>query len=96
MEANRSIPAPSDASWSVEIGSGGRIVIPVEARNSLGIKPGTRLRMYLDGGCLVVTTPEATLAQLREDARRLIPEGVSVVDELLADRRAEATREFER
>jgi len=44
-------------------------------------------------GDLVVTTPEAALQKLQALVRKHVPEGVSLVDELLAERRAEATRE---
>ncbi len=35
----------------------------------------------------------AAIRRIREDLRRIVPAGVSLADELIADRRAEAARE---
>ena len=32
----------------------GQIVIPKKARDALGLKPGARLQLRIDGGCLVI------------------------------------------
>ena len=32
----------------------GQIVIPKEARDALGLKPGARLRLHVDGGRLII------------------------------------------
>jgi hypothetical protein len=42
---------------------------------------------------LVLERPRAALGRLRGAFRTAVPEGMSLVDELLADRRAEVRRE---
>ncbi|MBK6639583.1 MAG: AbrB/MazE/SpoVT family DNA-binding domain-containing protein [Rhodocyclaceae bacterium] len=72
---------------------GGRVVIPAEIRRALGIKDGdTVLFEQLDGEARI-TTREAQLRMAQALVRRYVPEGVSLADELIADRRAEAERE---
>lgn len=39
------------------------------------------------------STRRAAIRRIQEELRQFIPEGVSLVDELIADRRAEAARE---
>jgi len=89
-------PEPASGSpWTVPVGSGGRLVVPAEARALLGIKPGDQVRMRFDGGNLVITTPAATLGWLRQVASGL---GAMVTDpaaELSAQRRRDARRELE-
>ena len=78
---------------SMKTSEGGRVVIPVEIRRTLGIKDGdTVLFEQLDGE-VRLTTRAAQLRRAQELVRRYVPEGVSLADELIADRRAEAERE---
>ncbi len=71
----------------------GRIVIPASVRKALGIEPGTRVTFSLeDGYCVRITTQRRALAKLQgifEGAA----DGRSLVDELIAERRAEAALE---
>lgn len=77
----------------LEIGAGGRVVIPAAFREAMGVKDGDRLLARLvDGEVRLVSKPVA-LRQARELLRKYVPEGVSLVDELIADRRREATME---
>ncbi len=69
-----------------------RIVVPAEMRRKLGVEPGSVLLARVEEDRLVLETRRAAL----ERARRLfdhIPDSVSLVDELLAERREEARRE---
>ena len=38
----------------VTLAERGQIVIPKEARDALGLKPGTRLQLRVEGGCLLI------------------------------------------
>lgn len=77
----------------VEIGAGGRIVIPAAFREAMGVKDGDRLLARLvDGEVRLISKPVA-LRQAREILKKYVPEGVSLVDELIADRRREAAME---
>ena len=53
---------------------------------------GTITARVVDGE-LRVLTPDAALARLQEMVCDAVPEGVSLADELIAERRAEARRE---
>ena len=69
-------------------------MIPASFRRRLGLRPGSNVTLTENAeGDLVVTTPEAALHKLRALVRQHVPEGVSLVDELLAERRAEARRD---
>ena len=77
----------------VQVGEKGRIVIPAEIRQALGIKVGDSIDLSLENDELRISTRRARLRRAQERARRLIPPGVSLADELLAERREEAKRE---
>jgi AbrB family looped-hinge helix DNA binding protein len=71
----------------VQLGSQGRVVIPAALRKALHLKPGDRLIARLQGGALVLER-EAVGKRL-QDRFRHIPAHVSLVDELIAQRRAD-------
>jgi len=77
----------------VQIGVQGRVVIPAALRKALNLKPGDRLLARRVGESLVLERREAVERRLRERFRH-VPEDVSLVDELIADRRAEAEKEY--
>jgi AbrB family looped-hinge helix DNA binding protein len=67
------------------MGDRGRLVVPVELRNRLGLQAGTPVLLVETDAGIIVTT--------REHAKRLVRaqlQGVSLVAELLAERRSEA------
>ncbi len=76
----------------VQIGAQGRVVIPAGLRKSLNLKPGDRLIARQEGERLVLEHRE-TIEKRLQDRFRHIPRQVSLVDELIAERRAEATKE---
>lgn len=71
------------------LGKQGRLVIPADVRAALGLSPGDRLHLSLDGRRLMLERPEDAAAELRGLAAD-VPEGRSLVEELLAERRAAA------
>jgi antitoxin PrlF len=74
------------------LGQQGRLVIPAEVRAALGLSPGDRLHLHVSGATLVLERPQDAVAELRGLAAR-VPKGRSLVDELLAERRAAAATE---
>lgn len=78
---------------TVELGAGGRLVIPAPMREALGMKSGDRLNVRLEGRELRIYSLAEGLRRARAIVRKFVPEGVSLVDELIADRRREAERE---
>jgi AbrB family looped-hinge helix DNA binding protein len=75
------------------LAQGGRIVIPKEMRERLGVEIGDQLNLELRGDSLTVTSSQAALRRLQKRLKKLIPPGVSLVDELIAERREEAKNE---
>jgi AbrB family looped-hinge helix DNA binding protein len=78
----------------VQVGAQGRLVIPVALRKALNLKPGDRLIARKEGDRLIFERREA-IEQRLWDMFSHIPERVSLVDELIAERRADAKRENE-
>jgi AbrB family looped-hinge helix DNA binding protein len=77
----------------LRIDSAGRVVIPAAWRNALSVGPGDTLLARLEGGRLVLTTASERLSKIRAYVRQNDRGNGSPVDELLAERRAEAARE---
>ncbi len=75
--------------YSMTVGDRGRVVLPVELRTSLGWREGTELLVYETPAGVVLTTQ----AELLKYVRAQFAGGPSVVDELIAERRAESLRE---
>jgi AbrB family looped-hinge helix DNA binding protein len=76
-----------------KIGEGGRIVIPAAYRRALGLKVGDSVTLVLDDDQLRLTTRRAAIKRAQRILRQYVPEGVSLVDELIAERRGEAALE---
>jgi AbrB family looped-hinge helix DNA binding protein len=76
----------------VTIGPQGRLVIPASLRRRLGIEPGEVLIARAEEDRLVLERRNAILARLRSRFAE-VPAGVSLADELIAERRRESARE---
>ncbi len=73
--------------------SGGRLQIPARLRRGLQLKDGDAVIMETVDGELRIRAYRDVLADVRTRLRKYVPAGVSLAEELIADRRAEATRE---
>jgi AbrB family looped-hinge helix DNA binding protein len=93
--AGAAISASSDAFVSIKtkLGPDGRVVIPAAFRESLGLKDGDVLFARLENGEVVLLTPRAAMLRAQAIVRRFVPDDVSLVDELIEERRREAKRE---
>lgn len=78
------------------VGSGGRIVIPAAMRKALGVDAGDEVLLSLVGGEVRISTRLGNIENIRARVRARIPEDVSVVDEFLKEKYAEAEREYAR
>lgn len=76
-----------------KVTQGGRIVIPAETRKRLGIEIGEYVNLEEDADSFKVTTGRAALRRIQNSFKGRVPKGVSIVDELIADRRREAENE---
>lgn len=73
--------------------SSGRLVIPREARELLELEPGGSVHLRLVPEGLLISTRARALARAQALVSQFVPEGRSLVDELIAERRAEAAKE---
>ena len=86
-------PAAYPATYRVELGERGRVVIPAEVRQRLDLKEGERMVLVVQDDCSMKLTPWKTVVDNAVGILAHLAPGVSLVDELIADRRAEAARE---
>jgi AbrB family looped-hinge helix DNA binding protein len=82
-------------SVKVRLGPDGRVVVPAAIREALGLKEGDVLFARLEAGEIKLLTPHAAMRRAQAIVRRFVPDDVSLVDELIAERRREAAREME-
>lgn len=76
----------------VRVGPQWRMVIPSSIRKVLGLKPGDTLTARVEDGRLVLEKREHILRRL-QSRYAAVPPGVSLVEDLVGERRAEAQRE---
>lgn len=74
------------------LGQQGRLVIPADVRAELGLTAGDRLHLHLTGRRLVIESQKDAASELRGLASG-VERSRSLVDELLAERRAAAASE---
>lgn len=78
---------------TMKMSEGGRVVIPAEIRQSIGIKEGDTVLWELRDGEAVITTRLAQMRKAQSMVRQFVPAEVSLVDELVAERQAENANE---
>jgi AbrB family looped-hinge helix DNA binding protein len=77
----------------VRINENGRVVIPAAFREALGVKPGDEIILRVEDDELRITTMKRRIARAQRTVRKYVKPGVSLVDELIAERREAAKRE---
>lgn len=83
-------------SYHAKVTADGKVMIPEDLRKELGIEEGDSLSVERDAsGAIVLRTREQVLRDVQAKFRALRGDKpqISVVDELLAERREEARRE---
>ena len=72
----------------------GRLVLPAEACRSLGLEAGDQVVLELDErGVRLLPSRAEALKRAQALVRKYVPEGVSLSDELLEERRRESLLE---
>ncbi len=71
----------------------GRVVIPAEVRRVLGLRKGDAIVVRLEGDELRILPRAEAIRRAQEIVGRHTGEGRSLVDELISERRVQATRE---
>lgn len=72
----------------VSVNEQGRVTIPAQVRRAAGIEAGVPLVAYVEDGRVVIETREQLADRIRRDVAATWTGPGSVVDELIADRRA--------
>jgi AbrB family looped-hinge helix DNA binding protein len=82
-----------NAETRTRVNENGRVVIPASYRKALGIKAGDELILSMEDDELRITTMKRRLERARRRIRQYVKPGVSLADELIAERREAAKRE---
>ncbi len=78
---------------TLRVADGGRIVIPAEVRERLGLDVGVDLVMTVEDDHATIMNAKAARRRARQRVRQYVDKGVSLSKELMAERRKEAGRE---
>ena len=79
----------------IKVPPNGRVVIPADFREALGIATGGELIFRWEDEELRIATMKRNVERAQHHARQYVKPGVSVVDEFIAERREAAKRELE-
>lgn len=78
----------------IKVGEDGSVVLPADVVREMGLVPGGEVVLDVrPSGMLYAGSQEAAWQEARRIVRAYIPPGISLVDELIADRRREAELE---
>lgn len=86
-------PVDPGTAVTIKVAADGRILVPSHLRRAAGIERGKSVTVKFEDGRLVIEDSMASLKRLQDLLAPLWIPGESVVDDLIADRRAEAARE---
>lgn len=82
-----------DTVHHVVMGKDGRLVIPAAIRSQVNMPKGGAFVVRVEGGVVTLEPLSHAIAAVQAMMKPYAIEGRSMVDELIADRRAEAARE---
>ncbi len=77
---------------SLQVKEGGRVLLPADLRAAMGIAEGDSVVGELRNGELRLMSRSAALLRAQDIVTSAVPQNVSLVDQLLAERRAEVER----
>ena len=78
---------------NLTIAPNGRLVIPANMRAELGLQGGDRLVARVVDGAIVLEPLDAVIRRAQAAVARYVPQASGLVEELMAERRAEAERD---
>lgn len=79
----------------IKMAENGRLVLPASLRKEVGLSGAGDLLARVENGVIILEPHKKALERVRKLVRQYAPaeDGVSVADELIAERHAEASRE---
>lgn len=77
-------------SGRLKLGPGGRVVIPADMREAMGLNEGDVILASYDRGQVTLVPQKLALKRAQEELRRYLPNAGSLADQLIAERRREA------
>jgi AbrB family looped-hinge helix DNA binding protein len=77
----------------MRVNENGRVVIPASFRKALGINIGDEVVLRIEHGELRITTLKRRLERAQRLIRKHVKPGISLADELIAERRETARNE---
>ncbi len=77
------------------VNQNGRVVIPASYRKALGVKAGDEVILRMEDDELRITTMKRRIERAQRHVRKYVKPGLSLADELIAERREAAKRERE-
>ena len=84
---------PTKIPEKIRVAADGTVVVPAAAINALSLKQGDPLFVRIAEGELHLLTRRSVTWRVQSLVREFVPEGVSLVDELIEDRRREVDAE---
>jgi AbrB family looped-hinge helix DNA binding protein len=79
--------------FKTQINKSGRLILPAKLRKALEIQPGDELVIKLESGSIRIIPLQQAIKMAQKSVRKYVPEGLSLVEELLTERRDEVNRE---
>jgi AbrB family looped-hinge helix DNA binding protein len=73
------------------ISNSGRLVVPAKFRKALKIKAGDELVLRLENDSIHLIPLHQTVRMVQTSIKKFVPEGVSLVDDLIQEQREEAS-----
>jgi hypothetical protein len=95
IAAQATPPSPSAMRAKVHVGADRRVILPATLSDALRLKAGDVLFARVHDGEIHLLSSTAVMRRVQALARQFVPTGVSLVDELLEDRRREIEAERE-
>jgi AbrB family looped-hinge helix DNA binding protein len=79
--------------YRVQVHSGGRFVLPSKLRKELQIKAGDEIVLQLENGSIRMVPLHQAVVIAQQAVKKYVPQGTSLVDDLIQARREEAAHE---
>jgi transcriptional regulator with XRE-family HTH domain len=83
----------ADGRWFAPVKASAPVELPSELLEGFGFHDGDALIFRRTAEGFEVISQRRHIRRIQDELRKLVPEGVSLTDELIAERRAEAARE---